>query len=49
MMVDMEVTITGEGQRAPDISGTLTKNVAKDELVPLDKGKTKLELPNLET
>lgn len=47
-MTNPEVTNTGEGLGAPDTSGTLAKIPAKDGPVPLNKGKAKLEFPNLE-
>lgn len=47
-MTNPEVTNTGEGQGAPNTSGTLAKIPAKDGPVPLNKGKAKLEFPNLE-
>ena len=43
------VTIVKEGFQVPTTSTSLAKIVAKDEPVNLDKGKAKLEIPELST
>jgi hypothetical protein len=43
-----EIAIIGAGYKAPETSNMLTKHATKEETPLLEKGKTKLELPNYE-